>query len=308
MTVAMQRTQNAATPASPPMPNFFIIGAAKSGTTSLANYLGGHPDVFMPKWKEPAYFTSPEIPGLHDWNGYLQLFQEGRGVKAIGEASTHYLSSPEAPGMIKDAYGDTRIKLIAILRNPVDMMYSHWAHIRRLGWEHRSAEKALLGSFKEPVWDPARWFLLHAHRVRYFEQLSRYYELFGKDDIKIYLFEEFFADVLPNFMELCRFLDIRTDYVPILKTHNEGYRLRSDRLQRIIAVHYGKYVLPIVKYLIPPFIRQSVGRRITQWNNGGAKPLAPMDEHLRSEMQELLTPGVRNLETLLGRNLSKVWF
>ena len=110
-------------------PNFFIVGAARCGTTSLWEYLRQHPDIYMPpviEQKEPAFFC--DLYGVEHWDFYLTLFEAGRGKKRIGEASTPYLSSPESAGQIHSVL--PLAKIIITLRNPVVRAYSlyKWMH------------------------------------------------------------------------------------------------------------------------------------------------------------------------------------
>jgi hypothetical protein len=110
-------------------PNFFIIGAPKSGTTSLYEYLEGHPDVFMSPVKEPFYFSPDVSTGARqrylyapDHAAYLELFASAAAEARIGEASTTYMVSHEAPELI-GAFAPDAL-LIAMVRNPVDMVHS----------------------------------------------------------------------------------------------------------------------------------------------------------------------------------------
>src|SRR6187551_2293912 len=110
-------------------PDLFIIGAPKSGTTSLYEYLEGHPEVFMSPVKEPGYFSG-DVNREHrrrfsypaDEAKYLALFADARDEKRLGEASTRYILSPAAAAQVKDFQPDARI--VAILRNPVEMIHS----------------------------------------------------------------------------------------------------------------------------------------------------------------------------------------
>src|SRR3990170_8700279 len=116
------------------LPNFLIIGAHKSGTTSLYQYLRQHPQVFMPQLIEPSFFSyegqnlqhNPSIRRhvITRFEDYVALFQEARGEIAIGEASPMYLKCPQSAVRIKHYIPDAR--LIVILRNPVDRAYSHF--------------------------------------------------------------------------------------------------------------------------------------------------------------------------------------
>jgi len=110
-------------------PNFLIVGAAKSGTTSLYAYLKQHPDIFMPEWKELSFFTGDTFTPLHKAKKpqyYYRVFAKAKNEAAVGEASTSYLYDETAAGMIKEKLGN--IKIIIALRDPVAMSYSLYNH------------------------------------------------------------------------------------------------------------------------------------------------------------------------------------
>src|SRR5215210_1748036 len=133
------------------LPNFLVIGAGKSGTTSLYHYLRQHPDVYMSPVKEPLFFAAEggriRFPGpdgrmisraanpgaVTRMKDYRALFAGVSGKKAVGEASPQYLYTPEAPLRIKHYVPEA--KLIAVLRNPVERAYSAFLHRTRLGRE-----------------------------------------------------------------------------------------------------------------------------------------------------------------------------
>lgn len=124
-------------------PNFFIVGAAKAGTTSLWQYLRQHPDIFMPAdigWKEPSYYC--DTYGVKDYDFYLALFKEAGSRKRIGKASTPYLSSLESAGRIHEACADA--KIIIMLRNPVDRAFSLYKWMHRYGYENLTPFEAAL--------------------------------------------------------------------------------------------------------------------------------------------------------------------
>lgn len=287
-------------------PDFLIIGAAKSGTTSLYAYLKRHPQVFLPEMKELNYFAPTHPFGVHDREGYLAALARGAQCIVTGEASPAYLSSDESPGLIHETLGD-RVRLLVLLRNPVDMMYSHWAHCVRDALEHRDAERALLESFDQ-AWDPAKWYLHHAWRAQYTKQLARYFALFPRENFRIFLFEEFFVPGLPQFNEVCRFLGV-ADFDPgTREAHNKGSMPRSRMLHRFINVYYGRYCLSVARKLVPGRLRRAVRRRLDAWNAVGEGQVPPLPAELRAKLEERLGPGVRELETMLGRDLSRVWF
>ena len=133
------------------LPNFLIIGAAKSGTTSLYSYLNQHPQVYFSPFKEPRFFAleGKEVnyqgpsqvvnqKAINTIDEYEKLFAGVTDEVAIGEASTLYLYSPEAPAKIKQYI--PQVKLIAILRNPIDRAYSGYCHLVRDGYESNRAD------------------------------------------------------------------------------------------------------------------------------------------------------------------------
>jgi len=287
-------------------PDFIIIGAAKCGTTSLYHYLRRHPDVFMPEIKELDYFDPTHPQGIHDRDQYLAAFAGSEGRRIAGEASPAYLSSEVSAGIIRETLGDG-VKLVAVLRNPVDMMYSSWAHSVRGALESRPAAKALLESLRAP-WDPNRWFECHAARARYDEQIARYFARFPRRNIAIYLFEEFFQPGLPQFQDLCDFLGVAR-FTPLARTvHNKGFLPRSQSLNRFVHEHYGRFFLPVAKRLVPASVRHAVRRRLDDWNEAGAVPVPPLDPELRSQLEDGMRRSVRKLEELLDRDLKGVWF
>ena len=127
------------------MPNFLIVGAAKSGTTSLYEYLRQHPAVFMPKWKELSFFIGDHFGPLHKVKRpeyYRKVFDKVQNESAVGEASTSYLYDESAPKKIKEGLG--LINIIIILRNPVEMSYSLYNHqVRKEGETLKTFEAAL---------------------------------------------------------------------------------------------------------------------------------------------------------------------
>jgi len=115
-------------------PNLFVIGAPKCGTTTLASWLGSNPDVYMSKNKEPNYFnTDMYAPDRYNEDEYLNLFKESNHNRYLGEASTRYLYSKKACSNILSYSPES--KFIAIVRNPVDMIYSLHNHLVFLGVE-----------------------------------------------------------------------------------------------------------------------------------------------------------------------------
>ena len=209
-------------------PNFFICGAARSGTTSLWQYLRQHPDIYMPstiEQKEPSYFC--DLYGYSEWHHYLNLFHDAGDRKRVGEASTPYLTSPESAGRIKAAIPDA--KLIISLRNPVVRAYSLYK------WMHdHSYEK--IASFAEALEAEDAWRLgndefaknngqyyynfLYYHSGLFFQQVKRYFDTFGREQVHVLIFEEFVKTPLEHVRRISEFLGVDAGFVPKLEVHN----------------------------------------------------------------------------------------
>ena len=173
------------------MPNFFIIGAMKSGTTALYYYLEQHPEIYMSPVKEPNFFCSQEqrngADSVTDIGTYQHLFRDVLGQIAIGEASHCYLYDPRAAAEIRRCVPDA--KLIAILRNPIDRAYSHFLHMVRTGLEPlgdfaQALHEEEAGAYKERI------FQDYVGRGFYYSQLKRYFGTFDRKQIRFISYED----------------------------------------------------------------------------------------------------------------------
>jgi Sulfotransferase family len=229
---------------SPKLPNFFIAGAPKSGTTSLYHYLDQHPDIHMSRIKEPNYFASEirlenfsewlrpraekDGPTLRaylngpmrekrfggmvtEWSDYLRLFRKADAQKAIGEASVCYLWSESAAANIRRALPDARI--ILILRNPVEMVFSMYLHNRRSEGTSLSFREAIQKGIEQRGggFDIFHPFL---DMGLYYEQVKRVLEAFPKDQVRIYWYEEYKSKPLRMLSDIFRFLEVDPRFRP----------------------------------------------------------------------------------------------
>jgi Sulfotransferase domain len=230
------------------LPNFMIIGSAKCGTTSLYSYLKQHPQVFMSVPKEPTFFgnegTSGLFNGPHDEDrayhskvvttigDYTALYDGVKDEKAIGEASIYYMYLPKAPGQIKK-YAP-KAKMLAVLRNPVDRAYSAYLHTVRQGRERRSFEYALQ---QEPERIRQNWNPLWHFKAMgfYCEQTKRYFDMFGREQVRIYLYEDLQKAPLPLIKEIFEFLGVDPSFVPdMTKRFKESYVPKVPAIEMMI--------------------------------------------------------------------------
>ncbi|MCX2745867.1 sulfotransferase [Mangrovivirga sp. M17] len=204
-------------------PDFLLIGAGKSGTTSLHNYLDQHPEIYMSKIKEPYFFAlegeeivSKEDDPLNlydfpwavtDLKEYQKLFEPAEPFQKKGESSTMYLYGDKAPSNIKKYIPD--VKIIAIFRKPSERLYSRYLHLAR--------ENNLMGTTFDKVLDKESIWWLRNDLVKegfYYKHLSRYYELFDKSQIKVFLYDDLRSDPERVISELYSFVGVDSDFNP----------------------------------------------------------------------------------------------
>jgi len=191
-------------------PNFFIVGAPKAGTSSLYAYLNDIPGIYMSKIKEPKYFSrksflkNKKAEIIRDEKEYLHLFRKVKDEKIIGEASPDYLSNPEVPNLIHQIVPHARI--LISLRDPVERLISDYFMFQRLGVMKLSFHELFmkkLGSDKE-----ARIANIRIQRGVYSENVKRYFDIFGREQVKVIIFEEFIKDAKGTVEEILRFLGL----------------------------------------------------------------------------------------------------
>ncbi|MDB9455964.1 sulfotransferase family protein [Dolichospermum circinale] len=209
-------------------PNLFVVGAPKCGTTSMHNYLGQHPEIFMSSQKEPHYF-SRDIDcfagKIKEISNYLQLFDSAGNAKYIGESSPEYLYSEVAAQQIKEFCSDA--KIIIMLRNPPDMLYS--LHGDFLLWkdedildfgEALAAQEERKKGSKLPKSRKEIKFLLYFDWVKYSAQVRRYLQIFGKENLHIILFNEFVKDTAKTYRQTLEFLGVDPNFPAEIKVKN----------------------------------------------------------------------------------------
>jgi Sulfotransferase domain len=295
------------------MPTFLLVGAAKSGTSAVYDYLRQHPEVFGSEWKEPGFFAfEGQVarfagPGDRKFNRrcvttlarYQGLFSKVVNQRAIGEASTVYLYSPEAPSRIRRHL--PTVKLIGILRNPVDRAYSGYRYLVRDGLERLPSFEAVLEAEDSRV--AANWqHIWHHKRLGfYYLQLKRYFDLFPRDQIAVYLYEEFQARPLAIVQQMFAFLGVDPGFAPdVSLQHNVSGEPRSRLLHKALA--HPNAAKDLVKGLLPEPTRRRMRARLMKWN------ILPTPPNLASETRRALLNLYRDdilrLESLIDRDLS----
>lgn len=240
------------------LPDFFIAGTARGGTTSLWEYLRQHPDICMPpvfEFKEPSFFC--ELYGMKNWREYLSLFAEGKNRKMIGEASGAYLTSPESPARLKASV--PRAKFIISLRNPVERAYSKYKWMRANGYEkfETFAEALAAEPGRAASEDFKRSNGQYFYNFLYFDsgiydrQVRRFLEAFGREQVRVLIFEEWTQRPHETLEELFRFLGVDAAFRPQIKVHNATIKDRSldEEIPRRLMDGYQQSIVNLEKLL-----------------------------------------------------------
>lgn len=296
-------------------PNFFIAGAPKCGTTSLAEYLRSHPRVFVSWPKEPGYFARdfPEFSPMDSLEEYEAVFEPASSDHlAIGEASTCYLYSSVALPNILEYRPDARI--IAMLRDPIEiavawhreMLFTYYETVENFqeAWKLQDARRQGV-DLPDTCRVPA--FLQYRSIARLGDQVERLLDVFPADQVKFVLLDDLAASPRDVYVNVLEFLEVpddgRTDF-PVV---NERKEHRYDFLGRLLMSP-------------PPFVRRvesavksvlrSLGifeyrfwRRFI-YSNTRPAPKTQLSPSFKRELARTFEPDVRKLESLIGRDLS----
>jgi hypothetical protein len=297
----------------PRLPDFLIIGAPKSGTTSLYYYLQQHPQVWMPTVKEPHWFLfdGPEPPPLggprdaireremiRSWSGYQALFAPCPPDRICGEASVRYLYSPQACAAIHERLPGVR--LIVILRHPVDRAYSAYRRDRVHGAEG-------CATFAEAIADGPRreregWLTgIYQALGCYGRALRPWMETFDPGQIRIYLYDDLVADAAAVIRDLYRFIGVDDGFRPDLSQRfNVTGRIRNPVWRWLWNGTRG--LRSHVVAHAPLALRGHLFKIAAGLPRDKDQP-EPLDAALHLQLIDAYRDDIRALAELLGRNL-----
>ena len=288
-------------------PNLFIVGAVKSGTTSLYAYLRQHPDIFFPEMKEPHFFAQPApspeqrhlITFVGDQAGYLRLYERSGDRRWRGDASPSYLWSAPAAARIAEVAPEARI--IIILRDPIERAYAQYLMDYSEGAIDRPFFEALQHDWERPDkgWGVSQ---LYVELGLYTGQIQRYRALFGSDQVLVLLLEDLKKDARGVLTRIAHFLDIPEGHmamVDIAEAHNH-YKQPKGQWARWLAGH------PVSRFLGERVMPRRLGEYIWEhWMQKDA-PKPPIDARAVAYLQSIYGPELVALETELGRPLPEL--
>jgi len=279
-------------------PNFFIVGAPKAGTTSLYEYLKKTPGIFMSPVKEPNYFSQGIAPHhffsrpFRNKEKYLNLFKNVKNEVAIGEASPSYLRDPKAAQLIHDTVPNA--KIIILLRDPILRAYSHYLMRARGGLADFTFKQVIKKSLDSPENDDYSRVIISAGM--YYQQVKRYFDIFGKENVKILIFEESVKDSQKAVKEILEFLGVKSEIAESVgKVHNPFTVPRGIMAKFALR---NKITRKLGRSISPSARRKIVKNVLVK---KGDKP--PLLQEDRMSLEKIYCDGVVRLEKILGRSL-----
>jgi len=285
-------------------PNFIIVGAQKTGTTALYDYLKQHPQVFMPKLKEPGFFRSFVPPGvfpepIREKKEYLSLFQDVKGEVAIGEASGMYLDDPGTPKLIREAIPNCQI--IIVLRDPVERTYSDYLQMKRGGREKQTFSEVIrknIVNIKDGPFLTNRKISKYVRGSFYAEKIKLYLDVFGKDKVKIIISEEFLKNVKSTVKNILNFLGIEE-----LHDFDDSPKNYYQETQPVIQGLVDNKIVRNIGYKIIPWrYRIKIAEKIL-WKTG-EKPTMIQED--RTFLENIFREDVLETQKILDQKLP--WF
>jgi hypothetical protein len=306
------------------LPDFFLVGNAKGGTTALYQMLRQHPDIYMPENKEPWFFASelhertPPRPGgtPKTLDEYAALFDDATPEQLVGEASVLYLWSRTAAQAIFEQC--PQAKIIAIFREPASFLHSLHMQFTQDYVETEADFRAALALEDErragrqipprTYWPKA---LFYSDHVRYVDQLERFSELFGPANVLPLIYDDFRADNEATVQEVLGFLGVDADVSVSASEVNGSVRVRSQRAHDLIhAVTVGRgpvstALKDAVKTVTPErWRRQALQAAKDRFVFGD--PVVP-DQELMLSLRRRFKGEVEALSEYLDRDLVGLW-
>ena len=298
-------------------PDFFIVGAGKSGTTSLSRYLSEHPEIYIPDIKEPQFFAfygveyrnnKPKpFSYIKNMEDYFSLFKNAQEYQILGEASTWYSISycvDRAIESIKKFYGEkaNNLKFIFIIRNPIERIFSAYVMYVDIGLEDLPFEKAI-SLAKKRIEEGYRLELNYIENMFISYSVQKYLDTFGKNKVKIYLYEDLRENPYWLLRDIFEFLEVDPNFVPsnLDISYNISGIPKSPVHKFIynVTVSYNP-LKPIIKKILPKHTKDKITQHLRKTLY--TKPQMPPE--VREKLKEIFKEDILRLQEFIGRDLT----
>lgn len=278
-------------------PNFFIVGAPRCSTTALYEFLRGTLGVFLPKIKELNYFSQSTdkkyfLLAIRDKKKYLDLYKNTSDEIAIGDCSPSYLRDPLAPNLIHDVRPDA--KIIMVLRNPIERAFSHYLLLFAFGMINTS--------FTQTIKDGMMGKHEYSKRIidsgLYSEQVKRYCDTFGRDQVQIFIFEELVKDMHAGIKKILNFLGVNSE--PPNSITNAMYSKSALPRNKLIEMLLkNNKLVSIAREILPYSIKMKLSILIL----GKEMKKPEMSPEERKLLEEYYKNDIQKLENFLNKKM-----
>lgn len=288
-------------------PNFFILGAAKSGTTAIAKVIGAHPEIFVPAEKEVQFFSSEEMYD-QGMEFLYSRFEKGKATPIRCDASPQYLYNRQAIDRVRLVLGESAqdCKFLVVLRNPIQRAHSAYWMAVRYGWDNRTFDTAVkenIESVDAARYEPSGLFNIHSyvHAGKYFAQLLAWFGAFERRQFLVVRYEQFRREPEEFYETLRTFLGVAEGFrIPDQKRVNPASMPRSRALLQFTEKRH------FLKDLLKPLLSQDLRFKLRYaLRDANLKPIGyePMSLWARDTLRAEYADDLASLETLLGWQL-----
>lgn len=293
------------------LPNFLIVGAAKSGTSSMHHYLNQHPEVFMPSYnkkgmkvKEPRFLIKDLVQhrlhnGVWTFEDYQSLFADAKDVKAIGESTVLYLYYYQhAIKNIKYYLGE-EVRIIIMLRNPTERAYSAFQHVSRGFQENNSFEEALeIEDERYEREEKITPMILYKQMGMYYKMVKAYRDSFK--NIHVVFYEDFRDNIEIEMNKVYNFLEISTTSETNLNVrHNVGGKRWKHEIMKDFFMK-DNLIKSILKLAIPRILRKEIRNKLVE---ASTNKVESIKAQTRKMLNDFFKQDVQKLSELLNKDL-----
>ena len=290
------------------LPNLLIVGAAKSGTTSLHNYLNQHPDIFMSQHKEPHFLINDEIgfgripKGINKIEDYSNLFIDSENYKYRGESSAMYLQFPDITIKNIKRYLEKEVKIIIMLRNPIDRAFSAYHHVKRYNVDENltfdeAIQKCEERYFENKKITPASRYI---HIGMYHDFVKKFMTDFA-NQLHIIIYDDFISNTDQELSKVLAFLGLNEYNIDVKKQYMVGgWKWKNHFLRRIFMK--GHFIKKLIKIIIPFNGLHKYIRKI--FKSSFTVTVENMNNETRERLKEIYKDDVKKLSKFLNKDLN----
>lgn len=294
--------------------DFFLVGAARCGTTSLYNHLSSNQEIFLPNVKEPNFFSDVSSPKAEDYETpdfnnkyhakiitskavYDSLYKEAQNEQIKGDTSPSYLWDKTVAKKIYDY--NPKAQIIISLRHPVDRAYSHYIMNYFTGVDTFKTFKEALDAPDNLVWGSCNQYL---EMSMYYEQLKAYYDTFPKEQIKVIVYEDWTKDIETNINDLFKFLGVNNSNNQI------SSKVQHNKIKPIKNIGFLNFLRKNgIKRFIKKIINQDQVDRLKSRFFENNNEIKKLDIETRTLLSSQFKEDIKNLSQLTNINFAKKW-